>query len=131
MQQNFNFQFFFQTEPPQPLLVRLLNLIRALWQALRHKLSQPVIDRDLSRHAHRLEDGLAMTLNGAVMSTGGPVLDASLLMFFASPMMKDLEQTVTLKCDVCVLSNYHNVFVMLDAILESGLEWPPDGVELS
>lgn len=39
------------------------------------------------------------------------------------PMLDDINPLLSLKCDVCVLSEERQVFRLLDAILESDL-WP-------
>ena len=78
-------------------------------------------DRQLRRHRRCVADGLAMTLPGAVMSTGGLVVDRSNLIFFSHDFFKDMDHTVTTKCDVRVLSDYRQVFGMVAAMMETDL----------
>ena len=48
---------------------------------------------------------------------------ASAWMFFNNPLVQSSSGSLSVKCDVRVLSSYRNVFVMVDAILESGLSF--------
>ena len=56
-----------------------------------------------------------------MISTSLPVMNGvdSWMSFFANPMVQEVEETLSLKCDVCVLSNYGQLFKMLDAVLQA------------
>ena len=58
-----------------------------------------------------------------MLSTSVPVMhtgvDPLVWTFFSNPMVQEMEETLSVKCDVCVLSSYGQIFKMLDAILEA------------
>ncbi len=108
-------------------LGRIYNFLRARARALFRPATPTTHDRELKRHRRRLvADGIAMSLSGALISATGPVMngvDRSSLLFFSHPMVEDMEPAVSVKCDVCLLSHYTQLFVALDAILGSELDF--------
>lgn len=125
----------FQIVSFQTFLARLLQFLRSVLGFWRQKLGgirQPTHNRQVIRHRRRLKDGLALSINGAMLSATGPIIHVGYACavscqvvlivhwmqgttntpwFFnlANPMVKDMEHTLTVKCDVCVLSNYNQV----------------------
>ena len=62
-----------------------------------------------------------MTKETPIYLSGG-IDSAPTWMFFSHPMVQAMEPAVSVKCDVCVLSDYTKLFKMLDSILESDLD---------
>ena len=81
------------------------------------------VDRKAKRHRRRMAEDLAMSCNNSVMLGSRRATKDSL--FHQKHFMDDMEQILKLKCDVSIVSDYNQLFVLADAILQSGL-WAED-----
>jgi hypothetical protein len=59
-----------------------------------------------------------MSWTGAMLSATGPLRVRAVR---ENHFMDELEPILRLKCDVSVVSNYEQIFVLVDAILQTGL----------
>ena len=95
-------------------------------------------EKRAERHQKRIAEELAI---GAMTGAVGPLLtgqnkqDRSQILAAAkaerlSPFYKDIEPSLALKCDVCVLSTYKHLFLFMDVLLQTGI-WSCSVDELS
>eukprot|EP00093_Oithona_nana_P002477 02477.XXX_19386_18217_1 [CDS] Oithona nana genome sequencing. len=77
----------------------------------------------IKKHQKRLTSGAATGISCAVMEATGTLMASGYGGKGFDPMLDDINPLLSLKCDVCVLSEERQVFRLLDAILESDL-WP-------
>jgi len=77
----------------------------------------------IKKHQKRLTSGAATGISSAVMEATGTLMASGYGGKGFDPMLDDINPLLSLKCDVCVLSEERQVFRLLDAILESDL-WP-------
>jgi hypothetical protein len=66
---------------------------------------------------------------GAVLGATGTLVASSGASSF-NPLLSEMGALMTIKCDVTVLSDYKQVFRLLDAILEANL-WPQETEDLN
>ena len=71
---------------------------------------------------YNLSYGLAMSLGGAILSAGGPISvgdrGKNWLLFASNPMVLEKKEALSVKCDVRVLSDCHEVFELLNGLLQ-------------
>lgn len=114
------------TTPALSKKARVVQLLRGFADYVRKRVSSvrpPTHDRNLNRHRRRLADGLALSVNGTMISTSCALTNgidtATSWMFFNHPFVKELEETVSLKCDVRVLSGYEQIFNLVEALMQA------------
>lgn len=96
---------------------------------VRRRIGQPdPVDRRARRHQRRLATGTATDLAwpglaGAVLGATGPLMASGAGPALSDPHLAEIGPLMTLKCDVCVLSEYNQVFRLVDAILGANV-WP-------
>ena len=102
--------------------------IKALisFRHLQKKVNRPpeakIANRSIKKHQRRLSSGAATRipypgLSDALVGATASFVEAAV----NNSKLSDLSELMTMKCDVCVLSEYNQVFRLLDGILETDM----------
>ena len=93
---------------------------------LQKKVNRPpeakIANRSIKKHQRRLSSGAATRipypgLSDALVGATASFIEATV----NNSKLSDLSDLMTIKCDVCVLSEYNQVFRLLDGILEADM----------
>ena len=81
-----------------------------------------IANRSIKKHQRRLSSGAATRipypgLSDALVGATASFIEATV----NNSKLSDLSELMTMKCDVCVLSEYNQVFRLLDGILEADM----------
>ena len=77
------------------------------------------VDRKAKRHQRRMAEDIALNITS--LSDEKSSTSASASAAHDKTFVDALEPILRLKCDVSVVSTYHQLFVLADAIFQSGL----------